>query len=104
MVSEVKKENGKNASGSKKWSDTLNKITGRKTNHTSINIDPNVINSYFQTINTDDNYTPPKLVPISIETRISNADVSTVERFVEKQIKKTTAGPDGLPIGYGKIF
>ena len=104
MVSEVKKENGKNASGSKKWSDTLNKITGRKTNHTSINIDPNVINSYFQTINTDDNYTPPKLVPISIETRISNADVSTVERFLEKQIRKTTAGPDGLPIGYGKIF
>ena len=52
MVTEVKKEKGKNASESKKWWDTVNKITGRKTNHTSINIEPNVINSYFQTINT----------------------------------------------------
>ena len=52
MVTEVKKGNGKNASGSKKWWDTVNKITGRKTNHTSINIEPNVINSYFQTIKT----------------------------------------------------
>ena len=54
MVNEVKKENGKNASGSKKWWNTVNKITGRKANHTSINIDPSVIDSYFQTINTDD--------------------------------------------------
>ena len=56
MVSEVKKENGKYASGSKKWWDTVNKITGRKANHTSINIDPSVINSYFQTINTKQRY------------------------------------------------
>ena len=32
MVSEVKTENGKNASGSKEWWDTVNKITGRKMN------------------------------------------------------------------------
>ena len=74
--------------GLKKWWDTVDKITGRKTNHTSINIYPNVINSYFQTINSDDNYTPPKLVPIPIETRIPNLDVSIVEWFLEKQ-KKT---------------
>jgi hypothetical protein len=57
MVSEVKKENGKYASVSKKWWDTVNKITARKANHTCINIDPSVINSYYQTINTNDNYT-----------------------------------------------
>ena len=64
---------------------TVNKINGRKTKHTSINIDPNVLNSYIQTINTDDNYTPPELVPTPVETRIPNVDVSTVERFLEKQ-------------------
>ena len=97
--SEVKK-NGK--SGSKKWWDTVNKITVREANHTSVNIDPNVINSIFQTINTDDNYTSPELVPIPNETRIPIVDVSTVERFLEKQ-KKTT-GPDGLPYWLWKDF
>jgi hypothetical protein len=103
IVSEVKKENGKYASGSKKWWDTVNKITGRKANHTSINIDPSVINSYFQTINTDDNYTSPELVPIPSETRIPNFDVSSVERFLEKQ-KKTSTGPYGLPYWLWKDF
>ena len=102
MVSELKKENEKNASGSKKWWDTVNKITGRKTNHTSINIDPNVINSYFRTINTDDNYTPPELVPIPIETGIANVHESPVERFLEKQ-KKISAVPDG-PYWLWKVF
>ena len=100
--SEVKK-NGKYASGSKKWWDTVNKITGRKANHTSVNIDPNVINSSFQTTNTDDNYTSPELVPIPNETRIPIVDVSTVERFLEKQ-KKTSTGPDGLPYWLWKDF
>ena len=103
MVSEVKKENGKYASGSKKWWDTVNKITGRKANHTSINIDPSVINSYFQTINTDDNYTYPELVPIPNETRVPNVDIPTVERFLERQ-KKTSTGPDGLPYWVWKDF
>ena len=57
-------ENRKNASGSKKWWDTVNKITDRKANHDSLSIDPSIINSYFQKINTDDNYTPPEPVPI----------------------------------------
>ena len=54
----VMNENWKNASGSKKWWDTVNKITGRKPNHGSLTIDhdSSIINSYFQKINTDDNY------------------------------------------------
>ena len=106
MVSKVKKENGKYASGSKKWWDTVNKITGRKANCVSVNIDPNVINSYFQTIITDDNYTSPELVPIPNEIRIPNVDVSTVEMFLEKR-KKTSTGPDGLLLAmeiFCKIF
>ena len=57
MVRAVKNVNRKNASGSKKWWDTVNIITGRKANHGSLSIDPSIINTYFQEINTDDNYT-----------------------------------------------
>ena len=55
----------KNASGSKKWWYTVNKITGRKANHGSLSIDPSIISSYFQKINTDDNYTPSE--PIRVD-------------------------------------
>ena len=84
MVRTVMNENRKNASGSKKWWDTVNKITDRKANHGSLSIDPSIINSYFQKINTDDNYTPPEPVPIPNGTRIPNVDVSTVERLLTK--------------------
>ena len=87
MVRTVMNENRKNASGSKKWWDTVNKITDRKANHGSLSIDPSIINSYFQKINTDDNYTPPEPVPIPNGTRIPNVDVSTVERLLTKQKK-----------------
>ena len=103
IVRAVKNENGKNASGSKMWWDTVNRITGRKANQGSLNIDPTIINSYFQKINTDDNYTPPEPVLIPSGTRIPNIDVSTVEKLLAKQ-KKTSAGPDGLPYWMWKDF
>jgi hypothetical protein len=65
-------------------------------NCNSLNINPSVINRYFQTINTDDNYTPPELVPIPNGIRIPNVHVSTVERILEKQ-KKPSASPDAWP-------
>ena len=85
------------------WWDTVNRITGRKANQGSLNIDPTIINSYFQKINTDDNYTPPEPVLIPIGTRIPNIDVSTVEKLLAKQ-KKTSAGPDSLPYWIWKDF
>ena len=103
MVREVKNENRQNASGSKKWWDTVNKITDRKGNHGSLSIDPSIINTYFQEINTDDNYTPPEPVPIPNGTRIPNVDVSTVEQLLAKQ-KKTSTGPDGLHYWIWKDF
>ena len=77
------------------WWDIVNRITGRKANQGSLSIDPSIINSYFQEINTDDSYTPPEPVPIPSGTRIPNIDVSTVKKLLAKQ-KKTSAGPDGL--------
>ena len=102
MVRTVKNENRKKASGSKKWWDTVDKITGRKANHGSLSIDPSIINSYFQKINNDDNYTPPEPVPIPKGTRIPNVDVSTVEQLSAKH-KKTSTGPVGRIILYGRI-
>ena len=43
MVRAVKNENRKNASGSKKWWDTVIKITGRKANHGSLSIVPSTV-------------------------------------------------------------
>ena len=85
MVTSVKNENERNASGSKKWWDTVNKVT--KVNYGSLSIDPSIINSYFQKINTDDNYTPPELVAIPNGTRMQNVDVSTVEELLARQKK-----------------
>ena len=98
----IKNENSKNASGSKMWWDTVYRITSRKANQGSLKIDPTTINSYFQKINTDDNYTPPEPVLIPSGTRIPNIDVSTIEKLLAKQ-KKTSAGPDGLPYWIWKI-
>ena len=42
-------------------------------------------------MNTDDNYTPPKPVPIPNCTRIPNVDVSTVEQPLAKE-KKNVSG------------
>ena len=102
-VRAVKNENGKNASGSNMWRDTVNRITGRKANQGSSNIDPSIINSYFQKINTDDNYTPPEPVLIPSGTRLPKIGVSTVQKLLAKQ-KKTSVGPDGLLYRIWKDF
>ena len=61
LVRSVDDENRKNTLGSKKWWDTVNRITGRKSKNSNISsvIDPQHINSYFQNVNTDANYISP---------------------------------------------
>ena len=56
QVNTVNNERLKHNQGSKGWWDTANRITGRKTQGTLVSsvISPDVINTYFQTINTDD--------------------------------------------------
>ena len=47
--------------GSKRWWSVVNGITGRSNNEVPISalLDPQVINMYFQSINTDSSYTAP---------------------------------------------
>ena len=98
QIRSVNKENRNYKQGSRKWWDTVNKITGRKTktNNLSLLIDPKLMNSHFHSINTDTNYSTPVRLPIPEGTRIPVVDVSTVEHFMMKQ-KSTAPGPDGLP-------
>ena len=64
QVNAVQSENQKYRSGTGKWWNNVNNITGRKVNNSasvSSLIDPNIINAYSQTINTDNNYSTPPL-------------------------------------------
>ena len=58
--------------GSKKWWNKVNNMTGRIGNILPISsiIDPDVINTYFQSINTDPEYIAPQLQCIPKDTRI----------------------------------
>ncbi len=87
------------------WWNTVNKITGRsiKSHNISSSIDPNVINTYFQSVNTDTQYTSPQPLIISQGTRISKVDIQTVKMFMMKQ-KPTSPGPDGLPYWLWKDY
>jgi hypothetical protein len=97
QIRSVNEENRKYKQGSRKWWDTVNKITGRsnKTNHLSLSIDPKLMNTHFHRINTDTNYSTPERLLIPKGTRIPVVDVSMVEHFMMKQ-KRTAPGPDGL--------
>jgi len=67
----VNNERLKHNRGSKGWWDTANRITGRKIQGTLVSsvIPPDVINTYFQTINTDDEYEAPTLQPFPLPLR-----------------------------------
>ena len=54
-------------------------ITGRQARNTPVSstIDPKTINLYFQSINTDDQYSTPKVLSIPDGTRIPTIEVHT---------------------------
>lgn len=62
QINAVRNENRKHCRGSKGWWDTVQIITGRKTQGTLISkvINPDNINAYFQSINTDDTCEAPE--------------------------------------------
>ena len=98
QIRAVYDENSKYKYGTKGWWKTVNKITGRNTHSENISslIDPDLINEYFQEINTDTQYTAPIPVSIPIGTHIPTVDVANVGKFMTK-LKRTASGPDGLP-------
>ena len=92
-------------SGSKRWWSVVNGITGRSNSEAPIStlLDPQVINMYFQSINTDSSYTAP--VPLSIPegTRLPKISIFSVVNLLLKQ-KPTAAGPDDLPYWFWRDY
>ena len=105
QIRAVRNENRKYQIGAKGWWNTVNRIMGRtsKSDNISATIDPSVINTYFQNVNTDSQYIPPRLLTIPQETRIPKIDIQTVKSFMMKQ-KRTSPGPDGLPYWLWKEY
>lgn len=75
-----------------------NRITGRKMQGTLISpvISPAVINTYFQTINTDDAYEVPKCLERSVGTCLPTANECDVRNLLTHK-KWTASGPDEFP-------
>ena len=96
-------QNEKN--GSRKWWKNVNNITGRKgtTLPVSSILEPNAINTYFQSINTDPTYSAPGLLSIPMDTKIPCVSLDKVYNFLHKQ-KKTACGPDDLPYWFWNIY
>ena len=84
--------------GSKGWWDTANRITGRKTDCTLVTsvISPDVINTYFQTINTDNAYEATMCLQIPVGTRLPTVNECDVRNLLTHQ-KRTASGPDEFP-------
>ena len=72
-----------NTSSKRCW-DTVNMITGRQARNAPVSstIDPKTINLYFQSINTDDQYSTPEVLSIPDGTRIPTIEVHTVWTFL----------------------
>ena len=106
QLNAVQNENQNHKTGTKKWWNNVNNITGRKEKNSapvSSLIDPNVINAYFQTINTDPNYSAPQLLEIPEGTRIPFLSIDIVYNFLRKQ-KRSSSGPDDLPHWFWKTY
>ena len=88
QVNAVKNEKN----GSKKWWSKVNSMTGRKGNNLPVSpiIEPSVINTYFQSINTD------TLLP-------SGCRSLRTHNFLRK-MKGTTSGPDDIPDWFWKTY
>ena len=105
QISAVREESRKSKQGTKEWWRTVNKITGRKTNSDKVSsvIDPGRINEFFQTINTDTQYTTPIPIIIPDGTRIITVDINDVENTM-MNLKRTGSGPDAFPYWFWEDF
>ncbi len=88
QLSAVKQEFGNQKTGSKSWWSNVNSITSRKKKHdvsVSASLNPREINKYFQSVNTDPNYTTPEPLQISEGTRIPSLSIHEVRHFLLNQ-------------------
>ena len=98
QINAVRNENRKHCRGSKGWWNTTNRITGRKTQDTYVSkvINPDDINAYFQSINTDDTYEAPQPLEIPDGTPVPEVTVLSVWNLLRHQTR-TASGPDEIP-------
>ena len=103
QMQSICEDNKKHETGSKKWWDTVHKITGRKRGSQNVSsiLSPSAINQYFKEINTDPAYSIPQRIPIPPGTRIPALEVHTVQRFLAQQ-KRTQLVQMGFPVGSGE--
>ncbi len=98
----VKEASQQHSRATKKWWDTVNSISGRNSTSAPI-LDPHDINHYFQSINTDPNYSAPIQVQIPEGTRIPVIPEHIVQKFL-LNLKRTSSGPDELPFWLWRDF
>ena len=86
QLNAVQCENRTQKTGTKKWWKNVNNITGKKGKNLPISslIEPNEINTFFQNINIDPNYSAPVLLEIPQGTRIPSLSTSEVYNFLRK--------------------
>ena len=98
QINAVRNENKKHYRGSKGWWDMANRITGRKTQGTLVSkvINPDDINAYFQSINTDDAYVAPEPLEIPDSTHVPEVTLLSVWNLLRHQTR-TASGPDEIP-------
>ena len=101
----VRQESNNHKTGSKKWWDTVNRITSRTKHNIQVStqIDPSDINVYFQKINTDCNYKSPDFCEIPEGTRIPSLSTDMVRQFLDN-LRKTAVGPDDIPYWFWRNF
>ena len=106
QLNAVKQEFGNQKTGSKSWWSNVNSITSRKKKQdvsVSASLNPREINKYFQSVNTDPNYTTPEPLQISEGTRIPSLSIHEVQHLLLNQ-KRSSSGPDNLPYWFWKSF
>jgi hypothetical protein len=99
QLSAVKQKFCNQKTGSKSWWSNVNGITSRKKKQdisVSASLNHREIEKYFQTVNTDPNYTTPELLQISEGTRIPSLSNHEVQRILLNQ-KRSSTGPHNLP-------
>jgi hypothetical protein len=106
QLSAVKQKFCNQKTGSKSWWSNVNGITSRKKKQdisVSASLNHREIEKYFQTVNTDPNYTTPELLQISEGTRIPSLSNHEVQRILLNQ-KRSSSGPHNLPYWFWKSF
>jgi hypothetical protein len=105
QLNAVKQENKNRKTGSKQWWSNVNSITERnnRSRSGSAVFDPSEINVYFQSINSESQYTAPEPVEIPDGTRVPSLSINTILQLLQN-LKHSAFGADDLSYWFWKEF